>query len=216
MSVRVNLLPQEQTARQAAARQRTGIIAGAAVLVVALGGAYVWASSQVTEAETRLAAAQDVSAGLRLEVEQLADIRELDQRRTETIELLSTTLAGEVSMAGILQDVASVIPSDTQLDALNVDITPVAADAPADATLGAEPGAIGAVNLTGKTLEAHAPGVERFLLELDKVAGFRDLYVNSSALDDPDERVATYSIDAAIGPEALTGRYWTGLPEELR
>ena len=94
-----------------------------------LGGAYVWASSQVTEAETRpLAAAQDVSAELRLEVEQLADIRELDQRRTETIELLSTTLAGEVSMAGILQDVASVIPSDTQLDALNVDITPVAAD----------------------------------------------------------------------------------------
>jgi Tfp pilus assembly protein PilN len=212
MSVRVNLLPQEQTARQAAARQRNGVIVGAAALVLALGGAYWWASAEVTEAETRLAAAQDVSSGLRLEVEQLAEIRELDERRTAAVELLSTTLADEVSMAGLLQDVASVIPSDTQLDALNVDL----AVAAPEGEIGNQPGAIGSVNLTGKTLEAHAPGVERFLLELDKVASFRDLYVNSSALDDPDERVATYSIDAAVGPEALTGRYWTGLPEELR
>jgi hypothetical protein len=212
MSVRVNLLPQEQTARQAAARQRNGILAGAAVLVVALGGAYVWAGAQVSDAETRLAAAQDVSAELRLEVEDLAEIRDLDARRTATIELLSTTLADEVSMAGLLQDVASVIPSDTQLDGMTVTL---AAPAP-EGQVGAQPGAIGTLNLTGKTLEAHAPGVERFMLELEKVAGFRDLYVNSSALDDPDERVATYSIDAAVGPEALTGRYWTGLPEELR
>jgi hypothetical protein len=212
MSVRVNLLPQEQTARQNAARQRNGVIAGAAVLLVALGGAYLWAGSQVSEAEMRLAAAEDVSADLRLEVEQLADIRDLDARRTETVELLSTTLADEASLAGLLQDVASVIPSDTQLDGMTVSLA-----APGgEEQIGTQPGAIGTLNLTGKTLEAHAPGVERFLLELEKVAGFRDLYVNSSALDDFDERVASYSIDAAVGPEALTGRYLTGLPEELR
>jgi Tfp pilus assembly protein PilN len=212
MSVRVNLLPQEQTARQAAARQRSGVIVGGAALVLALGGAYWWASGQVSDAETRLAAAESVSAALQVEVDQLAEISELDERRNAAVELLSTTLADEVSMAGLLQDVASVIPSDTQLDALTVDL----AVAAPEGELGAVPGAVGSVNLTGKTLEAHAPGVERFLLELDKVAGFRDLYVNSSALDDPDERVATYSIDASVGPEALTGRYVDGLPEELR
>jgi hypothetical protein len=129
---------------------------------------------------------------------------------------LSTTLADEVSMAGLLQDVASVIPSDTQLDGMEVSLGAPTAAPEVEGQVGVQPGAIGTLNLTGKTLEAHAPGVERFLLELEKVAGFRDLYVNSSALDDPDERVATYSIDAAVGPEALTGRYWTGLPEELR
>jgi Tfp pilus assembly protein PilN len=212
MSVRVNLLPQEQTARQAAARQRSGVIVGGAALVLALGGAYWWAIGQVSEAETRLAAAESVSAELQVEVGQLAEIGELDERRKATVELLSATLADEVSMAGLLQDVAAVIPSDTQLDALTVDL----AAATPEGELGAVPGAVGSVNLTGKTLEAHAPGVERFMLELDKVAGFRDLYVNSSALDDPDERVATYSIDASVGPEALTGRYVDGLPEELR
>jgi Tfp pilus assembly protein PilN len=212
MSVRVNLLPQEQTARQAAARQRSGVIVGGAALVLALGGAYWWASGQVSDAETRLAAAESVSAALQVDVDQLAEISELDERRNAAVELLSTTLADEVSMAGLLQDVASVIPSDTQLDALTVDL----AVAAPEGELGAVPGAVGSVNLTGKTLEAHAPGVERFLLELDKVAGFRDLYVNSSALDDPEERVATYSIDASVGPEALTGRYVDGLPEELR
>lgn len=222
MSVRVNLLPQEQTARQAVARQRNGVIAGGLVLLVGLGGAYWWASGQVSDAEDRLAASQQVTVVLRSDVDDLAEFRDLATRRDGSIELLSTTLAGEVSLAGVLQDVASVIPPDTQLEALNVDILGVGS-APAGGqdpngvpAVGVQPGAIGTVNLTGKTLQAHAPGVERFLLELEKVASFRDLFVNSSALDDPDDRVATFSVDGSIGPETLTGRYVTGLPEELR
>jgi hypothetical protein len=212
MSVKVNLLPQEQTARQAVARQRNGVIAGGLLMLAALAAVHVWAGSQVTEAEARLATAESETLALRGEVNALGDIADLANRREAATLLLSSTLPAEISFAGLLQDVAAVMPSETQLEALNVDIAPP----PADAPVAAEGVAIGTLNVTGKTLTAHAPGVERFLLELDKVVSFRDLYVNSSALDDPEERVATFSVDASIGMEALSGRYLFGLPEELR
>jgi Tfp pilus assembly protein PilN len=212
MSVKVNLLPAEASARQAVARQRTAVAGAGLVLVAALGGAYWWAGSQVSEAESRLAVVEGETLALQGEVAALDEIADLAARRDASLELLQGTLVAEVSFAGLLQDVAAVIPSDSQLEALNVDLTPPAGDA----VVGTAPDTIGKLNITGKTLQAHAPGVERVLLELEKVASFRDLYVNSSALDDAEERVATFSVDAGVGTEALTGRYLLGLPEELR
>jgi hypothetical protein len=103
------------------------------------------------------------------------------------------------------------MPSDAQLEtlALNVDTLQAGTDPNGLAS-------VGSFNSTGRTLTAHAPGVERFLLELDKVVSFHDIYLNSSALDDPTERVATFTLDGLLGADAATGRYLEGLPEELR
>jgi hypothetical protein len=73
--------------------------------------------------------------------------------------------------------------------------------------------------MNGKSLESHAPGVERFLISLDKVASFVDLHVSpprSRATRRTPTTGPSPSVDGQIGPEVLTGRYDDGLPEELR
>lgn len=218
MSVRVNLLPEATRQRDRAARQRLLALAAGGLLLAGLGGTYAWASGQVTAAEDLLAAEQQTTATLRGEVVALGEFDDLASRRDEARQLLVEAMGTEVSLAGVLQDVAAVMPTDTQLETLTVDVT--AADTPPDvaaeaAVDGAPPG-VGSYNATGKTLTSHAPGVERVLHQLEKVVGFRDLYLNSSTLEEVDERIAAFSLDGRIGSEARTERYADGLPEELR
>jgi len=205
MSVRVNLLPEATKERSRATQQRGVAMLVALVLLAGLGGAYWWASSQVSEAEERLMAAQTQTAELESEKGELVAFQDLADRRESSDELLRAALAGEVSLGGVLQDVAAVTPSDTQIESLSVTL---AASETGDA--------VGTFALTGKTLTSHAPGVEAVLIQLDKVVSFADLYLNSSTLDDVEDSVATFSLDGQIGPEAATNRYTDGLPEELR
>jgi hypothetical protein len=211
MSVRVNLLPEATRQRSRAAHQRTIALAAVGVLLAGLGGTYWWASSQVRAAEAELAAEQQLTAERRTEVTALGEFADLADRRDDARLVLTEAMGSEVSLAGILQDVAAVMPTDTQLETLTIDVT--AADAPSDVV---DPLGLGTYNATGKTLTAHAPGVERVLHQLEKVVSFRDLYLNSSTLEESDERIATFSLDGRVGSEALTGRYTDGLPEELR
>ena len=210
MSVRVNLLPRETRARQVATRQRQGAVGGFVLLVLLLAGVYVWQVSRVNDAQAQLAVEQDETAHLQRQVDDLVEFRDLAQQREEMDTTLQVALGGEASVAGILQDVAAVMPDDTQLDTLNVHLGEEATD---DTTGAAT---VGSFTATGQMLTSHAPGVERLLRSLDQVAGFVDLSVGSSALDEPDEDVATFSVDGRFSPEVLTGRYVDGLPEELQ
>jgi Tfp pilus assembly protein PilN len=212
MSVRVNLLPRETYARQAASRQRNLIIAGFGVLVLLLGLVQVWQMNRVSDARDELAVEEALVGELEQEIAALSEFEDLRTQLEDADEALRSALQHEATAAGILQDFAAVMPSDAQLDNLSVSLmgAPTAPD-------GVDPSAIGSFTLTGKTLTSHAPGVERFLLSLDKVAAFFDLFVNTSSLQAPDESdVATFSVEGEIGSEMLTGRYTDGLPEDLR
>lgn len=208
MSVRVNLLPEATKAKGRVSQQRNALLGAFALLLVALAGTYWWASSQVNRTEQELATEQDRTAQLRREQAELVAFRELADRRTTADRLLTTSLSGEASFAGILQDLAVVLPDDTQLDSLMIDVDPPDEPVPG--------GYIGSFTITGRTLTSHAPGVEQVLLSLDKIVSFRDLYLNSSSLEQDDERIASFSLDGRIGQEASTDRYVEGLPEELR
>ncbi len=208
MSVRVNLLPEATKARGRENQQR--LIAGGAVALVllALGGAWFWASSQVSQAEDRLAAEQAVTAGLRGEQAELVAFQELAARRDQVDAVLTDSLGNEVSVAGILQDLAAVMPDDAQFDTLTINVQPESDAASA---------AIGSVTITGQSLTSHAPGVEGILLSLEKLATFGDLFLNSSTLDpEAQDPIVTFSVDGAVRVEARTDRYRDGLPEELR
>jgi Tfp pilus assembly protein PilN len=210
MSVRVNLLPEATRHRARASRQQSLLAGSGLVLLAILGAVYWWASSQVSEAETLLAAESAATTELRGEVNDLSGFRDLAQRRDAAGTVLAETMAGEISFAGVLQDLASVMPGDAQLETLALTSERAGAN-------GSDPApTVGIFTATGKTLTAHAPGVERLLLELDKVVGLVDPYLNSSTLDDPDDRVATFSLEGLLGAEVTTGRYHDGLPEELR
>jgi Tfp pilus assembly protein PilN len=210
MSVRVNLLPREAVEKQSAARQRNGVAGGALVLVALLGLLYWWQVSRVNDARDELAIEQARVDELQAEVNALSEFDELQRRRNEADESIETVLSDEVTVAGILQDLAAVMPNDAQLDTLAVTLGQV------DAPDGTASNAVGNFNLTGKTLTSHAPGVERLLLSLDKIVSFTDLFVNSSTLEDPEDTVANFSVEGNLGPEVRTERYRDGLPQELR
>ena len=208
MSVRVNLLPQATKERGRAGQQR--LVAGGVVALVllVLGGVWFWANSQVRDAENRLAAEQAVTAGLRGEQAELVAFRDLAARRDRADDVLTDSLGNEVSVAGILQDLAAVMPEDAQFDTLTVNVQPETDPAST---------AIGSVTITGQSLTSHAPGVEGILLSLEKLATFGDLFLNSSTLDpEAQDPIVTFSVDGAVRVEARTDRYRDGLPEELR
>jgi Tfp pilus assembly protein PilN len=211
MSVRVNLLPEATKQKDKAAQQRSLVGLAGVLLLAVLGGLYVWATMQVSDAEDMLAAEEATSAQLRGERAELVGFEQLAQRRDVSDQLLVGGLSDEVSVAGVLQDIAAVMPGDAQLDSLTVTVTGAPDPADPEAAI-----SWGSFNMNGQTLTSHAPGVERTLISLDKIVSFRDLYLNSTTLNDPESSVATFSLDGQIGPEAATDRYVDGLPEELR
>ncbi len=103
-----------------------------------------------------------------------------------------------------------MMPSDAELGSLTVNLTPT----PGVPTLGEVITPFGTVSLGGRTLGGHAPGLERLLLELEKVSSFSGVYFTSSTVDE--EGISSFTIDMNLGPEVLTRRYAEGLPEEVR
>jgi hypothetical protein len=213
MSVRVNLLPAATRERDRAARQRG--VAGGLFLVVllALGSVWLVQDRKLGGLEAELAAEQQVLSGLQAEQAELAAYADLAARLSAADERVRTALSDEVSFAGALQDVAAVTPPDTGLLSLTIDVQPPLTDG-TEAIAGASVGTVGTVNLSGHSLTGHAPGVERILLELDKVYNFDEPFFNSSTLDE--DGVATFNLDVGLQPRSRTGRYDEGVPEDLR
>lgn len=207
---RVNLLPGEVEDRNR--RRRMLLMAGAAglVLAVLLGAGWVYQMGRIDDAEARLAAQQQELQRLQAERARLQEFQALEQRREAADEVIAAALDGEVSFAGVLQDLAAVMPSDAQLDSLDVTLTPEA-----ESGLGDRPAVLGRLTLTGKSLDSHAPGLERLLLELEKVASLSDLFFSTSTIEeDAAGDVVGFTVEADLGPEARTRRYGGGLPED--
>lgn len=210
MSVRVNLLPGEVAERNRAARQRAGLAAGAVAFLALLGVVYVVQASRVGNAREQLEQQQARVAELESEVAELEEFGQLAERAELADRILAAALGSEASVAGVLQDLAAVFPSDAELTSLGITIQPV----PVAPTLGGLRPISGTMTAAGRTIRGHAPGLERLLLELEKVAGFENIFFASSTLDEAG--VSTFSVDLNLGDVVRTNRYVDGLPEELR
>ena len=206
MTVRVNLLPEEITQRDRAMQQRLIAVAAGVFLLLVLGGALLFQLRQLSHAEDDLADAERQLAVARSEEAELRPFADIGQRVESAETQLTTALSTEVSLAGVLQDVAAVTPPDTGLTALNLTLAQPGGPATARS--------VGSLNLTGQVTSGIAPGVERVLLAYDKVGVFDEPFFNSTTVD-PDG-VATFSLDVGLLPIARTDRYSDGLPEELR
>jgi Tfp pilus assembly protein PilN len=213
-TVRVNLLPDTDRRRAQAGRQNVAIVAGFVVLLGAVGAGWWLANSQVTQAQAELAAEEGVLADLRAERARLGEFEELDTLIQRTDNDLAATLGSEVTMAGLLQDLAAVMPADVELTRLAITLSPAA-----EASLGDERDPIGLASLTGRSIQGHAPGVERLLLALDKLGALDDLFMSNSTVEAQEvlsAEVVQFTVEADLGPEARTGRYAAGIPEVLR
>lgn len=207
--VRVNLLPREVEEEDVARRQRLLVVVLALLLVAVMAVLYVLQLNRVSDAEEELAAEQATRRQLQQEVEALQEFARLEERVGQAAGTLTTALGGEVTVAGILQDIAAVMPTDAALATLNISLGETD-----QGTFALGGPAVGRVSGSGQSLRGHAPGVERFLLEFDKVAAFSNVFFSGSTVDEEGTTTFTFEID--LGPEMRTGRYGDGLPEELR
>lgn len=208
-NVQVNLLPDDVRRKGAANRRNLAIGAGFLVLIAAVGGA-TWVQMQrVDEAQEVVDAEQATLNALQAEQAELAEFARLRDLRKDADAVLLAAMGREASVAGILQDIATVMPPDSQLDSFTMTLTE---HTPAE--LGDNRDKWGSITVTGQTRLGHAPGLERFLLEFDKIAAFSDLFFSNSTVNEIG--VSTFNAEADLGPEILTGRYLTGLPEALR
>lgn len=210
MSVRINLLPQESVAKQRAGRARAGVALGGVVLAAALGGVYVWENGRVDAASDQVDAEQETLTALQADLAELSEFRELDTRRQQSADVVAFAMGGEAGVAGLMQDFASVFPPETELDTFTINLGP-----DQQPTLGDTRPAEGGLVLSGRTLRGHAPGVERLMLELDKLAAMGDLFFTNSSVEEETGDIL-FSVEADLGSEIFTRRYLAGLPEELR
>lgn len=215
-STRVNLLPREAEEREAGRRAIAGLLVAGLVFLAILAGLFFFQTSRVSDAEDRLAVAEQRRDEVRGEVRELDTYADLQQRRDDMIEIVTATMATDVSFAGILQDVAAVMPNDAALTSLTVAMF-TEPERDQDFDYGGP--SFGQLTANGETLRGHAPGVERFIIEFDKVAAFFNIYVSNSTLQVDETSpvdVTVFNVQADLGPEVFTGRYLDGLPEGLR
>ncbi len=200
MTARVNLLP-DTTRREG--RQSSQRVLALLIVVVVLAGlalATFWQRGVLHDAEDEFADAQAELAAARAEVAELNLPAELEAREEQDQELISLALSDQVSLAGILQDIAMVIPTGSDIASLNVNFV--------------EDGdgrSVGVLAASGESVDDLAPGIERLILQFERAVGFRDVFVTSTSVDEED--VTSYSLELNLGPEHRTERYVEGLPE---
>lgn len=213
MSIRVNLLPREELERERRRRALMGLAVAGGVLVVVLVGLYLLQAGRVDRAEEQLRAAEERRGQVQAQLRALDQYAELERRRDEAVDVVKATMATDVTFAGVLQDLAAVMPNEAAMTTLTVTMAEAEEAGAAEEGFALGPSS-GAISGTGETLRQHAPGVERFLLEFDKIAAFFNVFLSNSTLDE--EGVTVFTFEADLGPEVFTGRYLDGLPEELR
>lgn len=210
MSVRVNLLPASTRAHGRAVRQRGILAASSLLLVLLLGGIWFWQGTRINDAEQRLADAERETALLRSQVTDLALFGDLRDEVNRLDGAVADTLAYEVTVAGLLQDLAASVAENAQVDNLNVTLLDEPERDPITGQL-----AIGTFTMSVQALSVHAPGVERFLLGLDQQLSFFDVHVSTSTIDAEREDeldVVTFSVDGRLSEVLLTRRYALGVP----
>lgn len=203
MTAQVNLLPGQVAESNAATRQRLLAVLLVVVVLAALGGLTFWQRLTLQDAEDELADAQSELAAATAEVNELALHRDLQARQELANELIIFALADQVSLAGILQDIAMVMPDGSDVGSLAINF----ADS-GDSRL------VGMLTASGESVDAVAPGIERLVLQFERAAGFRDVFVTTTSTDE--DGITSYTLELGVGPEHRTERYADGLPEVSR
>lgn len=126
---RVNLVPREERAREFRRRIYIFPIAGAVLLVGALGGSYYYYTSEVDSAKQELQEAQNRNAQFARQLAELDRYQQIKQQKEKQLSAVTAAYNERVRWSRILDDVAMVIPDDVWLVSINAQIpgTPITA-----------------------------------------------------------------------------------------
>lgn len=215
MSTRVNLLPRGAAATRSSSQG--GLVVGAllVVLVVVLGGLWYVETEALAEAEQRRDDQLATNAQLQNQIAALAEFAELQASLDARNELLAAAMAPEVSLTRTLNDLAAVFPGSSSMLTLQVQLTE---DVPSPGTVTFGDG-VASIAFTGYSVERVAPGVERVVVDFDRVESFFNPFLNVASGEergDPTVVVAEFDGTVQLNVQALTRRYSDGLPEADR
>jgi type IV pilus assembly protein PilM len=184
---RISLLPSEILVARVARRQvavAAGAVGGLAALLLLL-----WAirGGQVSDEQERAAEEEARAARARSEIAQLSDVEDLERLIGERRDLAAVALANDVSWPRLLQEVATVIPTDVWLTTFNGS------------------SATGDVNFAGQGFD-HTSSA-RWLLRLSDLPSLTGLWLPSSVKSEAGARsLVTFSSTGQLTPAARSDR----------
>lgn len=191
-SRRISLLPNEISQAKVVQRQLVGAGAGVAGFAAVLLALFLMRSGQVDRAEEAAQAEEDRTVVLQAEIAAMADVEALQADLASRTATVTGVLVTDVAWTRMLQEVATVIPSDVWLESFN-------------GTAGTA-GAPGTVTFSAKGYDQTSTA--RWLLRLSEVDSFADLWVPSSTKtpEGTAPETVTFSSNADLTTAAISDR----------
>ena len=205
---RINLLPPEIAARRRVQRQTFGLGAAFLVLLLILGGIWVFRQGQLHDEEDRRAVAEAESRELQTKVDALAEFSELDKTVKDKKATLAAAMAGDVAWSRLLVELSMIIPGDSWLLSMNGTAAPATEAAPGAtaAPAATQAASLGTVNFTAVTFDF--PGVAKWITRLQELPSLQTIWVPSASKALIGERdVVNYSSTAELSSDSASGRY---------
>ena len=197
---RVNLLPQEINAANAAQKVRFVLAGGLIVVVAGMGFLYISAGNTVSDAESRLADAQSQTKVLKGQVAAHAAITPLKNDVTSRRQLLSSAMAQNIPWALYMNDVQLALPPGSRLVTWTMSVSPPSVAA--GTGFASNGTAVWTITGQAKSFDAVAKVIES-IQQLSQV----DSVIVTTATDtvDPDsgEKVVNFTLSARMNDKAI-------------
>lgn len=225
---RVNLLPSWVAERRLQRRQRFGVAAGFAAVLVLLALLWLAESAGAGRAQRAADGQRAITAQLNAQRTRLQPWADLQAEVVSAEQLRAAVYAREVRFSGVMQDIANLMPDNAWLTQLSGALTetqqgqaagtPAAGSQSANATAGVVPGApgfgspVGTITFSGTAL-GHVD-VGKLVRVLDggvKRNGgpvyLNPYYTSSQKQAQSAQTTVTFSASVDLGPAAYSGRF---------
>lgn len=217
MSARVNLLPREIEERARARKTTAWTIGAVAAYAALLGLVYIAKLGDLNAARDDRDNAEATVASLEAQLATLQEFADLDRQLTARNNLLSASMATEISWARVMNDLSLTFPPSSSMLQMSSEAAG-AGETGASGTTAPNPNSdsIATVTFSGYSVERFAPGVERVLIKFDEVDTFFNPYLSEALeVERGDTEVTTFAGTMQLTDEAYTARYADGLPPEV-
>ncbi len=201
----VNLLPPEILQRQRYRRLSLLVMLAAGVALFFVLAFYLLQVSNLSSVRSDISDQEDTNAQIQTEIDGLQEFAALRADAEAKQALLLQVYAGEVSFSGVLMDLSNVIPSDSYLQDLSVQVTstaPVVDGTVVPAADAVTTGLIGQITATGRA--ANIDAVATFITRMESVAGWENPWVSTLSVEE--DGIVSFSMGADLSAEVLTPR----------
>jgi type IV pilus assembly protein PilM len=189
---RMSLLPAEVAVVRERRRQSALIAAAVMVLAALLLVLYVGRRSQVANERDKAERAEAEAAALRQEAGQLSQVTTVDSQLQARRGMVESGLSGDVAWTRLLQEIATVLPSDVWLTAFAGEKT------------GTGGTGVGTINVTGQGFDQSSSA--HWLLRVGELDSLTGLWLPSSTKSgEGASETVTFTSTANLTPEARSG-----------